>query len=152
MKALLLLPLLLLIGCPAVIDQQKAANAAANIATTVKAAQDVEIAVFNSGQSCLQTAPDKSGCIVITPDEHVFIQQQFKSMGLMEKSLDSCIKSATTRAAIVTCTDSAVATIDELNSQGALHLKSDKAKSTYFYTMSTAKLGIQTIATLLGGS
>jgi len=151
MKALLLVPLLLLIGCPSGTNQQKAANAAKNVAVFLQQSQQAELTVFNNGQSCLQTAADKLSCIVITTQEHVFIEEQFKTLAEADKTLDSCIRVATNTAGIVTCVNSAVVTVDQLNSQGALYLKSDKAKSTYAAVMTAVKLGIQTVSTVLGG-
>jgi len=142
---------LLLAGCPSGTNQQKAANVAKNVATFVKQAQNTEIMVFNSGQSCLVSNPDGKGCIVITQEEHVFLEQQFKAIFTLDNTLDSCIRTSTTTAGIVQCADTAVNTVDDLNSQGVLQLKSDKARSTFTSVISAVKLGIQSISTILGG-
>lgn len=153
---LAVLPLaIVLIGCPSGTQQQKAANAAANVASYLESAQTAEITVFNTGQDCLSAAATdaaKSACIVITPDEHVFIQKQFKSVDAVGTTLDSCIRTATDAPGIVACANTATATVDQLNAQGALYLKSDKSQSTYAAIMGSVKLAIQTISTVLGGT
>jgi hypothetical protein len=145
----------MLTGCPSGTQQQQAAQAAANVVDVVKAAEQAEIQTYNQGQQCVSAAvtdAQKAVCIVIPQADHAFIQKQFISIGTVGKTLDTCIRLTTGgNAGIVACANTASATVTSLNDQGALYLKSDRAKTIFGGVMSAVNLGIQTIATVLGG-
>ncbi len=154
LAATLLLPLLT--GCPTGSQQKKAAQADENVSSVLSAASQSEIAAFNQGQQCLQVATtdvQKASCIVIPQADHDFIQTQFRSVAEAQKALNTCIVTASNgNAGIIACVQTASTTISTINSQGALGLKSDKAKTIFSGVMSAVNIGIQTIATVLGGT
>ncbi len=147
---------LLLVGCPTGSQQKQAAQADENVSSVLNAASQSEVTAFNQGQQCLQAAAtdvQKASCVVIPIADHEFIQTQFRSVAEAQKALNTCIVTASNgNAGIITCVQTASNTISTLNSQGALYLKSDKAKTIYSGVMSAVNIGIQTIATVLGGT
>ena len=156
MKFLLIsLAALILSGCPSTTSQQNAAKASQVASASVVAAQQGEITIYNTGQQCLaaaQSPAQQSACIVITPDEHQFLQREFLAISELGKTLDSCILGSTTTPGIVACANTALVTVNQINADGALALKSDKAKTTFQLVITSVQVGIETIQALLGGS
>jgi hypothetical protein len=134
--ASILICLSLLVACTDA-QRQQAAQAAQDASIVVKNFQEGEILAYQQG--------------AIPVDDHAFIQKSLITVSVMGKTLDGCIKTATNNAGIVTCANSAVATVDQLNTDGALYLKSDKAKSTFQLAMIGTKTSLGIIATIFGG-
>jgi PBP1b-binding outer membrane lipoprotein LpoB len=139
--ALLIVPLLaiMLTGCPSTTatQRQQAAQASDNISIVLQGAQQAEIAAHGQG---------------LIPDaDHIFVQQQFSTIAKLGKTTDSCILNTTTTAGTVDCLNSAVATIDQINSSGGLYLKSAKAKEDFALTMTSVRAVLASVATVLGG-
>ena len=146
---------LILAGCPSPTAQQNAAKASQVASAAVVAAQQGEITVYNTGQQCLaaaQSPAQQGACIVIPPDDHQFLQREFVAISELGKTLDSCILGSTTTAGTVACANTALVTVNQINADGALALKSDKAKTTFQLVITSVQVGIQTIQALLGGS
>jgi hypothetical protein len=127
-----------LTGCPANQSQlQKAATASEQAMIVVQGFQQGEILAYNQG--------------VIPAQDHLFIQQSVETVYRLDKTTNTCIGSAGTDAAAATCATSAIATIDQLQTDGALHLKSAQAKQDFALAMIGAKTALNVIATMLGG-
>jgi len=146
---------LILSGCPSPTAQQNAAKASQVASAAVVAAQQGEITIYNTGQQCVaaaQSVAQTGACVVIPPDEHLFLQKEFVAISELGKTLDSCILGATTTQGTVACANTALVTVNQINADGALALKSDKAKTTFQLVITSVQVGIETIQTLLGGS
>ena len=129
---------LLLTGCPAGTTQQQAAQAADNASIVVQNFQQAEILAYQQG--------------AIPAADHQFIEQQLLTVSALGKTTDSCIRTATNAAGSITCANTAIATIDQLNAQGALALKSTQAKTDYAIAMLGLRTALATIVTLEGGA
>lgn len=137
-----------LTGCPANTSQlQKAATASEQAMIVVQGFQQGEILAYNQGKACAGTP----GCLVISDDDHLFIQQSVETIARLDKTTNSCIGSAGTPAAAVTCANTAIAAIDQLQADGSLHIKSVTAKQDFSLAMIGAKTALTVIATILGG-
>lgn len=118
--------------------QQQVAQAAQNASIVVKGFQQGEIMAFQNG--------------LIPVEDHQFIQRSLITVAQAGKTLDTCIRATSAVAAEITCVNAAVVTLDQLNSQGALYLKSDRAKTDFALAMVGTRTALSTIATILGGS
>jgi hypothetical protein len=126
-------------GCPANVQQrQQAAAAAQNISIIVGDFQQGEIASYNAG--------------LIPEADHIFIQKEMVTVATLGKTADSCILVAVDTPGVVTCLNSAANSIDKINSDGGLYLKSDKAKTTFQLAMIGVKTTLTSIASVLGGT
>lgn len=129
---------LLLAGCPANVNQrQQVAQAAQNASIIVAGFQQGEIVAFQQG--------------AIPQADHAFIQKELLAVATVGKTLDSCILVTTTNAGIVACANTAVSAVDQINTDGGLYLKSDKARTTFQLAMIGVKTAISVIATIFGG-
>lgn len=128
-----------LTGCPAnTTTLQKCATASNQAAIIVQGFNTAEITAHQQG---------------LIPDaDHQFIEQQVVSLGQMGKTADACIRGAGTNAAALVCINRAVATVDTINQQGGLYLKSDKAKSEFALVLAGVKAVLQSLTAVLGGS
>ena len=140
-KALLLLVLgwvgLPLIGCPAG-TQQSAAKASLQVTVVMQSAQQGEIAAHNSG---------------LIPDaDHQFIQKQFITLAETDKAANLCIQQAPNKGAIISCLNVAVNTVDGINKEGGLALKSPSAQANFSLAMTSIKGILQSIEVTLGGT
>lgn len=130
---------LVMAGCPANTQQrQQAASAAQNISIIVLDFQQGEIASHTAG--------------LIPETDHIFIQKELVTVTRLGKTADSCILVAVDTPGVVTCLNSAANSIDQINSDGGLYLKSDKAKSTFQLAMIGVKTTLTSIAAVLGGT
>lgn len=137
--AVIVMAVILCAGWSCNSDQRaQVAQAAQDASTVVKGFQQAEILAHQQG-----TIPD---------DDHAFIQQSLITVATMGKNLDGCIKSTGSNSGVVSCVNSAVTTIDQLNSEGALHLKSDKARVDFQLAMIGTRTALNVIATILGGN
>ena len=130
----------MLIGCPAstsTTQRQQVALAAQNASIVVAGFQQGEIVAYQQG--------------LIPVADHTFVQKELITVGTVGKALDSCILSTTTNAGIVACAQTATAAIDQINTDGGLYLKSDKAKTTFQLAMIGVKTAIGMISTIFGG-
>jgi hypothetical protein len=135
-KLLFLAPLVLLLtGCPAA-NQQKVAQAVNNIAIITVGLQQSEISAHQQG--------------LIPDDDHRFIEQQLLTLGTAGKAADACIRTATDAKGDVACIDTVVATVDNINSQGGLFLKSAKAKGDFQTAMAAVKTVLLSVETVIG--
>lgn len=135
---LTLLATLFLAGCPSGTNQQKIAQAAQDASQVVLAFQQGEIVAHQSGS--------------ISDADHEFIQEQLVTVSTLGKTTDSCIRTATTTAGTIQCANTAISTIDNLNTQGALHIKSTQAKTDFSIAMLGLRTALATIVTLEGGT
>ena len=127
-----------MIGCPANLTQrQQAAVAAQNASIIVSDFQQGEIAAHTAG--------------LIPEVDHVFVQKELLTVSVLGKTTDSCIRSATDTPGVISCLNSAVTAIDQINSDGGLYLKSDKAKTTFQLAMIGVKTTLASISATLGG-
>ena len=129
---------LFLAGCPSGTNQQKIAQAAQDASQVVLAFQQGEIVAHQSG--------------TISDADHQFIQEQLVTVSALGKTTDSCIRTATTTAGTIQCANTAITTIDNLNTQGALHLKSTQAKTDFSIAMLGLRTALATIVTIEGGT
>jgi hypothetical protein len=128
---------LVLTGCPSssASQRQQVAMAAENASIIVKGFQAGEITAHQQG---------------LIPDaDHQFIQKELVTVAGLGKTTDSCIASTTTNAGIVACVNTAIAEIDQVNNDGGLYLKSDKAKSEFQLAMTGVKTALSVISTLM---
>ena len=140
-----------MVGCPANQGQlQKAATASEDAMIVVRGLQQGETLAYNQGKACV--AAGNQGCVVISDSDHLFIQQSVETIFRLDKTTNACILAAQTDAAAATCATSAIATIDQLQTDGALHLKSPTAEQDFALAMIGAKTTLGVIATLLGGN
>jgi len=129
---------LTLTGCPANVQQrQQVAQAAQNASIIVQGFQQGEIAAYQQG--------------AIPAADHQFIQKELITVATVGKALDSCILTTTTNAGIVVCANSAVSAIDQINTDGGLYLKSDKAKTTFQLAMVGVRTALSVISVIFGG-
>ena len=141
----------MLIGCPANQSQlQKAATASQQAMIVVQGFQQGEVMAYNQGKAC--AASQAQGCIVISDQDHLFIQQSVSTIAQLDKTTNTCIGAAPNAGAAVTCANSAIATISQLQSDGDLHLKSAQAKQDFDLAMIGAKTALGIISTILGGN
>lgn len=135
---LTLLATLFLAGCPSGTNQQKIAQAAQNASIAVQGFQQIEITAHNNK--------------AITDADHQFIQQQLISVAQMGKTADSCIKVATTKQGVIQCVTTAITTIDQLEQNGALGIKSEDAKQKYQIALTGVRTALGVIVTIEGGT
>ena len=127
-----------LTGCPANQSQlQKAATASEQAMIVVQGFQQGEIVAYYQGS--------------IPAQDHLFIQQSVETVYRLDKTTNACIGSAGTTTAAATCASSAIATIEQLQTDGDLHIKSAQAKQDFSLAMIGAKTALNVIATMLGG-
>ena len=139
-----------LCGCPANQSQlQKAATASREAVTVVQGFQQGEILAYNQGKTCAQSGAQ--GCVVISDEDHLFIQQSVSTIFELDKTTNTCIGAAGSASVAVTCANSAIVAIDQLQAQGALHIKSASAKQEFEIAMIGARTALVIISTILGG-
>ena len=149
--AALALAVLALTGCPANQSQlQKAATASEDAVIGVQAFQQGEIAAYNQGKACV--AAGTQGCIVISDADHLFIQQSVEGIAQLDKTTNTCIGSAGSASGAVTCANSAIARITQMQADGDLHIKSAQARQDFDLAMIGARTALSVISTILGGS
>ena len=138
-----------MVGCPANTSQlQKAATASEQAVIVVQGFQQGEILAYNQGKACDGTP----NCLVISDEDHLFIQQSVKTIYTLDKTTNTCIAMAGSTAGAVTCANSAIATVSQLQADGAMRLKSPTAKQDFALAMTGAKAALQVISTILGGN
>lgn len=146
-----LLIVLLLAGCPANTSQlQKAATASQQAMIVVQGFQQGEILTYNRGKAC-QASGVGAGCILISDEDHLLIQQSVQAIAEIDKTVNTCIGAAGTAGAAVSCANSAVSQITQLQADGDSHLKSTTAKQDFDIAMIGARTALSVIATILGG-
>ena len=137
-------------GCPANQSQlQKAATASEQAMIVVQGFQQGEILAYNQGKACAATGV--SGCVIISDADHLFIQQSVQTLARLDKTTNACIGSAGANSAAAACATAAISTIDQLQADGALHIKSVTAEQDFAIAMIGAKTALNVIATILGG-
>ena len=141
-----------LAGCPSSVNQtqvQSAATASQQAMIVVQGFQQGEILAYNQGKACV--AAGTQGCVVISDADHLFIQQSVEEIAQLDKTTNTCIGSAGTPSAAVTCANSAIDTITNLQASGDLHIKSPQAKQDFDLAMVGARTALNVISTILGG-
>ena len=134
---ILLLALLPLAGCTP--NQQKqAAQAVDDAASALLAAQQVETAAHNGG--------------LISASDDLFIQTQFKSLSIIGKTADSCVGGATSTGSAITCLNTAINGVDQVNAAGGLALKSATAQADFQMGISAVRTVLAAIETSIGGT
>ncbi len=124
-------------GCPSTTQRQQAATAAREASAVMSGFESAEIVAHQQG---------------LIPDaDHQLIQGYVLSVAQTGKTTDACILSTTTNAGIVTCVQTAIGTINTLNGEGALHLKSAQAKNDFALAMTGTQAALQVIVTIMGG-
>ena len=122
-------------GCPSATTQQKAALAAQNASTIVVAFQKSEISSFQAG--------------LVPAADHQFIEAQLVTVGQLGLTLDSCIRTATTSAGTVACVNTATATINQINTDGGLYIKSAGAKQDFQLAMTSLNAALAVLTTVI---
>src|SRR3569833_2143996 len=128
---------LCLAGCPTG-SKEKVAAASVQVTTVISHAQDSEIEFYIQH--------------LISDDEHKFIQQQFKSVGLLDKSLNDCVRKASSQGAAITCLETGLASVDKIYTDGGSYLKSKQARSIFELTIAAARGTLASIDTMAGGN
>lgn len=126
-----------LAGCPNA-NLQRAAQASQNAAIIVQGLETAEIAAHQQN--------------LIPDDDHQFIQREVLALATLGKGTDSCIAAAANVNGAVSCIRTAVTAVDAINADGALNLKSVKAKQDFTIAMSSVKTVLLTIETTLNGT
>jgi hypothetical protein len=132
---------LVLTGCPSgtsITQRQQVAQAAQNASIIVQGFQQGEIAAHQQG--------------MIPDADHQFVQKELLTLSRLGKTTDTCIGSTTTNAGIVACVNTAIAEVDQINKDGGLYLKSDKAKTEFQLAMTGVKTALSVISTLMGSA
>jgi glutamine cyclotransferase len=136
---ILALAMIGLVGCPiSTATQQQTANALHVVSSTTAAFQQAEITAYGQG--------------LIPADDHQYIESALLTLGRAGKTADACTKGALTKTGLIGCVNLSIATIDNLNADGALHLKSARAKADFALAMVSVKGVLTTITTMLGGN
>ena len=128
---------LALCGCPSS-QQEQAAQAVDNAATALLAAQQVESAAHQQG--------------LISNADDAFIQQQFVSLSTIGNTVDTCIGNASATGAAVTCLNTAITAVDQINTQGGTYLKSTTAKADFELGITAVRTVLASIETVIGGT
>lgn len=140
-----------LTGCPANTSQfQKAAVASQQAMIVIQGFQQGEILAYNHGKACAASGVG-AGCVIISDEDHLLIQQSVQSIAEIDKTVNSCIGAAGTSSAAVSCANAAVTQITQLQADGDLHLKSFTAKQDFDIAMIGARTALSVISTILGG-
>ena len=126
-----------LCGCPSN-QQTQAAQAVDNAAIALQAAQSVESAAHKQG--------------LISNQDDLFINTQFRSLSVIGITADSCTRTATSPGAAITCLASAINGVDQINSQGGLSLKSATAQADFQMGISAVRTVLAAIETAIGGT
>jgi len=129
----------ILTGCPSTssTQRQQIAQASQNVSIVLKGAQQAEIVSYQQH--------------LIPIQDHLFIQHQFSSIGTLGQTTDTCILNSTNTSGAVTCINAAVVAVDQINTNGGLYLKSDKAKQDFSMTILSIRTILASIAQALGG-
>jgi hypothetical protein len=127
-----------LCGCPAGSNQQQIAAAAQSASIAVQGFQQVEIASHQAG--------------AVSDADHKFIEEQLKSVATAGKTVDACIRLATTKQGTIQCVTTAISTIDQLEAAGAIGIKSADAKQKYQIAMVGVRTALAVIVTIEGGT
>ena len=142
---------LMMAGCPANQSTlQKAATASEQAVIVVQGFQQGEILAYNQGKTCVQSGAQN--CVAISDEDHLFIQQSVETVFRLDKTVNTCIETATTTTAAQMCATSAIATVDQLQADGQLHIKSASAKQDFSLAMIGSKTALNVISTMLGGN
>lgn len=128
---------LCLCGCPTS-QQQQAAQAIDNAAIALQAAQNVETSAHQQG--------------LISNSDDAFIQQQFVSLSTVGLTVDTCIGGATASGAAITCLNTAITGVDQINAQGGTFLKSATAKADFELGITAVRTVLASIETAIGGT
>jgi hypothetical protein len=128
----------LLTGCPASTSQrQQIASALDNTSMVIKDAQAAEIIAVNQG--------------LISPQDDIFVQTELTALSQLGKTTDKCVLTATDTAGSLSCIKSELVTIQQIQANGALNLKSAKAQSVFSAVMNSATAVVNGVYTALGG-
>ena len=134
----LALATLMLTGCPVnQSQQQKAANAVHIALTAGVGVQNAELSAYQNH--------------LIPADDHLIIQEGFLTLGRSATVADTCINLAATSDGVVGCVNNIISTVDNLNNDGVLHLKSAEAKADYAAAMQSIKAALSVITVVIGG-
>lgn len=149
---------LVLTGCPSstsTSQRQQAAQASQNASIIVEGFQSGEIATYNQGKSCLAAATTdvaKAACVVISDEDHQFIQKELVTLAEIGKTADSCIGNTSDSAGIVTCINTATTNVTQIYNDGGLYIKSSSAKKDFQLALIGVKTALSVISTVLGGT
>ena len=128
-----------LAGCPmTATQQQQVLKASDEAAIVVAGGQKAETAAFQQG--------------LIPAAEHHFMEQQFASLGQIGKTVDSCVAASGSKGAMLTCLNTAITSVDAINANGGLFLKSTSAKNEYAAVMLGVRTVLASIDATLGGT
>jgi hypothetical protein len=135
MLSLCLLPL---IGCPKNASQlQQAAQASENAAIIAQGLEQSEIAAHQQG---------------LIPDaDHEFVQQEVLALASLGKTTDTCIANAGTAAGALVCINATITAVEQMQADGATHLKSAQAQQDFSIAISGVKAVLLSIQVQLGG-
>ena len=130
----------MLTGCPAQNGSQlqQAAQASENAAIIMQGFENGEIAAYQQG--------------LIPVADHQFIQKEVATVAALGKTTDSCIGAAGTPGGAVSCINTALNEIDQINADGGLYLKSAAAKQDFTLAMTGIKTVLVSIETMLGSA
>jgi hypothetical protein len=128
-------------------DQEKVAQAIDTALVGARDFQQTEIAIYNEGQSC----PPDGSCLAISQEDHVFIQQELKTLAQAGQAAGHCVAASSNSAGDLACLKTVLDTVDEINNAGGLHIKSVDARKTYQTVMVSVRGGIAAIYAVLGG-
>jgi hypothetical protein len=127
-----------LTGCPSGSTAQKAAQASQNAAIIVQGLETAEIAAHQQD--------------LIPQEDHIFIQTEVLALSQLGKTVDSCIRGAGSTAGTVNCISVAVAQVDQMQNEGALRLRSDRAKQEFSIAISGVKAVLVSVQTVVSTS
>jgi outer membrane biogenesis lipoprotein LolB len=136
--ALLALAAIGLTGCPVSTSQrQQIANALDNTTIVIKDAQQAEIIAVNNK--------------LIFPQDDIFVQTELTALTKLGKTTDACVLTATDTTGALSCLQSELVTIKQIQADGALNIKSANAQSAFNTVLTSATAVVSGIYTAVGG-
>lgn len=118
--------------------QEEAAKASLQVTIVLQAAQQGEIAAHNQA--------------LIPDNEHQFIQQQFLTLAQADKAVNACVAQANSKGAVLSCLNTALATVDSIYQSGGLYLKSQTARNDFSIGITGVRAVLASIEASLGGT
>ena len=135
--AFVLVLAVMLMACPSTSQRQQAATAAQQASAVIAGFEQGEIVAYQQG--------------VIPKEDHLLIQEYMLTIARSGKATDACILASSSNAGIVTCVNTALNTIDQLNAEGGLHLKSPTAQRDFQLAMIGTRTALAVIVSIMGG-
>lgn len=134
--AVILMVTLCLAGCPAGDKWQKAATASKGLIETVDKAQDTEIEFYNRA------------IVVVTPEEHSRVQNGFKKLAQVDKSLNAAILAGSSAKDATAAFQAALDATDGALNDGTFTVKDPAVNASIHGAILATKVILENIRTI----